>query len=90
MHITNVIYESLCVYMTYLNKQIERSYNKHLLEVGVFGVLDQLQQNSLCGCEESSTLLQSGQSKQTVCLAVEGSTKVCRNTLIYSCQTHKQ
>ena len=48
----------------------------HLLEVGVFGVLDQLQENSLGGGEVRSALLQPGQSKQTVRLAVEGDAKV--------------
>lgn len=45
----------------------------HLLEVGVFSILNQLQHNSLCGGEVRSALLQPGQSKQTVCLAVERS-----------------
>lgn len=66
----------------------ESSCNKHLLEVGVFSILNQLQQNSLCGGEVSSALLQSGQSKQTVCLAVEGGKKVV--THMYTVSTHAQ
>lgn len=49
---------------------------KHLLEVGVFGVSNQLQQNGLGGGEVSSALLQTGQSKQTVRLAAEENTQV--------------
>lgn len=56
--------------------QHRSSCSEHLLEVGVFGVLDQLQQDGLCGGEVSAALLQSGQSKQTICLAVEGDTQM--------------
>lgn len=69
--------------LTHLNKheeaqeaETESGCIRHLLEVGVFSVLDQLQQNSLSGGEVRSALLQPGQSKQTVCLAVEGHAKV--------------
>lgn len=66
----------------------ESSCSKHLLEVGVFSVLNQLQQNSLCGGEVSSALLQSGQSKQTVRLAVEGDAKAVTHTHTHTVSTH--
>lgn len=64
------------VKLFYCTVGTEGSCGKHLLEVGVFCILNQLQQNSLCGGEVSSTLLQSGQSKQTVRLAAVKNTEV--------------
>lgn len=65
----------------------ESSCNKHLLEVGVFRILNQLQQNSLCGGEVSAALLQSGQSKQPVRLAAEGGKKVVTHRFTVSTHT---
>lgn len=45
---------------------------KHLLEVGVLCILNQLQEDALGGVEVSSALLQSWQSEQPVCLTAEG------------------
>lgn len=44
---------------------------QHLLEFGVFCVLDQLQQDALGGGEISAALLQSRQSEETVRLTAE-------------------
>lgn len=76
------------MFMTHGNKQKQLGFSQHLLEVGVFGVLNQLQQNSLCGGEVSAALLQSRQSKQTVRLAVEGDKQ--SHTHTYAVSRHTQ
>lgn len=60
---------------------IEGGCGEHLLEVGMFGVLNQLQQDGLGSGEVSSALLQTGQSKQTVRLAAEENTQVAIQVL---------
>lgn len=59
----------LCVFPVIPNKFYEWHIFPYLFEIGVLGILHQLQQKSLSCGEESSTLLQTRQRKQPVCLA---------------------